>query len=75
VKDTAELQGMMTTAEDVDDFVATGIDFLAPAFGNVHGDYHGVENIHLDYDRWVTFSFFTPYARSACYPQNPFQIC
>lgn len=51
VKDTAELQGMMTTAEEVDDFIATGIDFLAPAFGNVHGDYHGVENIHLDYER------------------------
>jgi len=51
VKDTAELQGMMTTAEEVDDFTATGIDFLAPAFGNVHGDYHGVENIHLDYER------------------------
>lgn len=51
VKDTAELEGMMTTAEEVDDFAATGIDFLAPAFGNVHGDYHGVENIRLDYDR------------------------
>ncbi|KAK5002463.1 hypothetical protein LTR28_011391 [Elasticomyces elasticus] len=51
VKDTAELQGMMTTPEEVDEFVGTGIDFLAPAFGNVHGDYHGVENIHLDYDR------------------------
>jgi len=51
VKDTAELEGVMTTPEDVDDFVATGIDFLAPAFGNVHGDYHGVENIHLDYER------------------------
>lgn len=51
VKDTGELQGMMTTAEEVDDFVATGIDFLAPGFGNMHGDYHGVENIHLDYDR------------------------
>ena len=51
VKDTAELEGMMTTPEEVDDFVNTGIDFLAPAFGNVHGDYHGVENIHLDYDR------------------------
>ncbi|TKA64879.1 hypothetical protein B0A55_09732 [Friedmanniomyces simplex] len=51
VKDTAELEGMMTTAEEVDDFVATGIDFLAPAFGNVHGEYHGVENIRLDYDR------------------------
>ncbi|PNS16685.1 fructose-bisphosphate aldolase 1 [Sphaceloma murrayae] len=51
VKDTAELEGMMTTPEEVEDFIATGIDFLAPAFGNVHGDYHGVENIHLDYDR------------------------
>lgn len=53
VKDTAELQGMMTTAEEIDDFVATGIDFIAPAFGNVHGDYHGVENIQLDYERQV----------------------
>ncbi|KAK6416603.1 hypothetical protein LTR95_017433 [Oleoguttula sp. CCFEE 5521] len=51
VKDTAELEGMMTTPEEVDEFIATGIDFLAPAFGNVHGDYHGVENIHLDYER------------------------
>lgn len=51
IMDTAELQGMMTTPEEVDDFIATGIDFLAPAFGNIHGDYHGVENIHLDYDR------------------------
>ncbi|KAK0270005.1 hypothetical protein LTR35_014471 [Friedmanniomyces endolithicus] len=51
VKDTAELEGMMTTAEEVDEFVGTGIDFLAPAFGNVHGEYHGVENIRLDYER------------------------
>jgi fructose-bisphosphate aldolase class II len=51
VQDTAELEGMMTTAEEVEEFVATGIDLLAPAFGNVHGDYHGVENIHLDYER------------------------
>lgn len=54
VKNTAELEGMMTTEEEVDDFIATGIDFLAPAFGNVHGDYHGVENIHLDYERLST---------------------
>ena len=51
VKDTAELEGMMTTPEEVDDFIATGIDFLAPAFGNIHGEYGGVENIRLDYDR------------------------
>lgn len=51
VADTAELEGMMTTEEEVDDFIATGIDFLAPAFGNIHGEYGGVENIKLDYDR------------------------
>ncbi len=51
VADTADLEGMMTTAEEVDDFIATGIDFLAPAFGNVHGEYGGVENIKLDYER------------------------
>jgi len=53
VKDTAELEGMMTTPEEVDDFCATGIDFLAPAFGNVHGEYGGVENIKLEYERYV----------------------
>lgn len=51
VKDTAELEAVMTTAEDVNDFAATGIDFLAPAFGNIHGEYGGVENIKLDFDR------------------------
>lgn len=51
VQDTAELEGMMTTAEEVEEFIATGIDFLAPAFGNVHGEYGGVENIKLDYQR------------------------
>lgn len=59
VKDTAELEGMMTTEEEVDDFIATGIDFLAPAVGNVHGDYHGVENIHLDYDRCVQITYYS----------------
>lgn len=51
VMDTGVLEGMMTTEGEVDEFVGTGIQFLAPAFGNVHGDYGGVENIHLDYDR------------------------
>jgi len=32
-------------------FINTGIDFLAPAIGNVHGPYHGVENIKLDFPR------------------------
>ena len=51
VADTADLEGMMTTEEDIEDFLATGIDFLAPAFGNIHGEYGGVENIKLDYER------------------------
>ena len=29
----------MTTPEQALEFVATGIDFLAPAFGNIHGEY------------------------------------
>lgn len=56
IKDTASLESMMTTAEEVEEFVATGIDFLAPSFGNIHGDYHGVENINLDYERSVSRS-------------------
>jgi fructose-bisphosphate aldolase class II len=77
VQDTAELEGMMTTAEEVDDFIATGIDFLAPAFGNVHGDYHGVENIHLDYERFVSLPLLpssplllTPTPLTASHPSN-----
>jgi fructose-bisphosphate aldolase class II len=37
--DTADLGAVLTTAEQAREFVATGIDFLAPAFGNVHGEY------------------------------------
>lgn len=50
VVDTAELEGMMTTAEEVDEFVATGVDTLAPAFGNIHGEY-GTDGPHLDLER------------------------
>jgi len=42
---------MLTTPEEAERFVATGIDFLAPAFGNVHGNYGGIEDIRLDYER------------------------
>ncbi|KAE8454373.1 hypothetical protein EG329_005298 [Mollisiaceae sp. DMI_Dod_QoI] len=51
VKDTGDLEGLLTTAEEATRFVNTGIDFLAPAFGNVHGNYGGVENIKLDFER------------------------
>ncbi|KAL8694564.1 MAG: hypothetical protein Q9218_000820 [Villophora microphyllina] len=50
VKDTADLEGMLTTPEEAQEFVDTGISWLAPAFGNVHGSY-GSRGIRLEYDR------------------------
>ncbi|KAL2797737.1 ketose-bisphosphate aldolase [Aspergillus insuetus] len=50
VMDTAGLKACMTTPEEVDEFVATGVDTLAPAFGNVHGEY-GPQGPQLDFDR------------------------
>ena len=50
IADTADLAAVLTTAEDVEDFHATGVDFLAPAFGNVHGEY-GPKGPQLDYPR------------------------
>jgi len=53
VADTGDLEGLLTSPEEAKQFVDTGIDFLAPAFGNVHGNYGGIENIKLDFDRYV----------------------
>lgn len=39
VKDTADLAAILTSPEQALEFVATGIDILAPAFGNIHGEY------------------------------------
>jgi fructose-bisphosphate aldolase, class II len=50
IADTVDLEGALTTPEQVEDFIATGIDFLAPAFGNVHGEY-GKKGPHLEWDR------------------------
>ncbi|KAK5116034.1 hypothetical protein LTR62_000490 [Meristemomyces frigidus] len=50
IADTADLSGMLTTPEEVDEFIDTGVDFLAPAFGNVHGEY-GSRGPRLEYDR------------------------
>ncbi|KAI1855673.1 hypothetical protein JX265_006077 [Neoarthrinium moseri] len=50
IADTADLEGALTTEDQVEDFIATGIDFLAPAFGNVHGEY-GTRGPVLEYDR------------------------
>ncbi|KAL8674965.1 MAG: hypothetical protein Q9168_000668 [Polycauliona sp. 1 TL-2023] len=50
VKDTADLKGMLTSPEEAQQFVDTGISWLAPAFGNVHGSY-GPRGIQLEIDR------------------------
>ena len=50
VQDTADLEAIMTTPEQAREFVDTGVDWLAPAFGNVHGKY-GPRGIQLDLDR------------------------
>ncbi|KAL9114432.1 MAG: hypothetical protein Q9227_001513 [Pyrenula ochraceoflavens] len=51
VADTADLEGLLTSPEEAAQFMDTGIDFLAPAFGNVHGFYGGPQNIKLDFKR------------------------
>lgn len=53
VAETADLEGVLTTPEQAEEFVATGIEMLAPAFGNVHGEY-GPRGIRLEYDRLET---------------------
>lgn len=52
VMDTAGLEASKTTPEEVDDFINTGVDALAPAFGNVHGEY-GPQGPDLDFERYV----------------------
>lgn len=51
VMDTAGLEACMTTSEEIEEFVGTGVDALAPAFGNVHGEY-GPQGPQLDFDRY-----------------------
>ena len=50
VMDTKDLEAIMTTPDEARLFVDTGIDWLAPAFGNVHGSY-GARGIRLEYER------------------------
>lgn len=50
VMDTGELEAILTTPEQAGEFMDLGIDWLAPAFGNVHGPY-GPKGPQLDYDR------------------------
>ncbi|KAJ4330546.1 hypothetical protein N0V87_009907 [Didymella glomerata] len=39
IADTGDLEALFTSPDDVDKFIAAGIDILAPSVGNVHGDY------------------------------------
>ncbi|KAL1854433.1 hypothetical protein Daus18300_011453 [Diaporthe australafricana] len=52
--DTAGLEASKTTPEEIEQFVATGVDALAPAFGNVHDEY-GPQGPQLDFE-WVYWS-------------------
>ncbi|KAF7561131.1 hypothetical protein G7046_g3011 [Stylonectria norvegica] len=52
VMDTMGLEASKTTPGEVDQFIATGVDTLAPAFGNVHGEY-GLQGPHLDFERFA----------------------
>lgn len=52
VMDTEGVKGSMTTADEVTGFVATGVDSLAPAIGNIHGESpYGLAGPKLDFDR------------------------
>ena len=57
IADTADLEGKLTAVEQVKSFIETGINFLAPAFGNVHGEY-GARGPLLEFDRYVLRSAF-----------------
>lgn len=50
IMDTEGLEGSKTTSEQATAFLNTGVDILAPAIGNVHGEY-GPEGPQLDFAR------------------------
>ncbi|KAL3425561.1 tagatose-diphosphate aldolase [Phlyctema vagabunda] len=50
VMDTEGLEGSKTTPEEVREFIDTGVDALAPAFGNMHGEYWAI-GPQLDFPR------------------------
>lgn len=69
VADTFDLTSSLTTEKQVEDFIDTGVDFLAPAFGNVHGEY-GTRGPVLEFDRYV----FNSGWREACSPDNRLEM-
>lgn len=50
VADTGDMEEILTSPEEAESFVSCGIDWLAPAFGNVHGEY-GPKGPQLDFSR------------------------
>lgn len=50
IQDTMDMEEILTTPNQAEEFVALGIDWLAPAFGNVHGEY-GSSGPQLDFPR------------------------
>ncbi|GAD96502.1 hypothetical protein TRV_07644 [Paecilomyces variotii No. 5] len=50
IADTEGMEEILTTPEEAEEFVQLGIDWLAPAFGNVHGAY-GPKGPQLDFPR------------------------
>ncbi|KAJ5818080.1 hypothetical protein N7474_003671 [Penicillium riverlandense] len=47
---TGDLAAILTNPEDAEEFIAAGVDFLAPSVGNIHGDY-GPKGPNLDMER------------------------
>ncbi|EEY19515.1 fructose-bisphosphate aldolase [Verticillium alfalfae VaMs.102] len=47
---TGNLQALFTSPAQVEDFIAAGVDLLAPSVGNIHGDYDA-RGPQLDLDR------------------------
>ncbi|KAH8898670.1 aldolase [Thozetella sp. PMI_491] len=52
---TVDLEGVLTTPAQAEEFIALGIELLAPAFGNLHSSY-GPCGINLEYDRLETIN-------------------
>ncbi|KAH8819283.1 ketose-bisphosphate aldolase [Xylogone sp. PMI_703] len=50
IADTLDMEEILTTPDQAEEFVKLGIDWLAPAFGNVHGPY-GPKGPELDFPR------------------------
>ncbi|OKL58147.1 hypothetical protein UA08_06447 [Talaromyces atroroseus] len=49
IMDTGDLAGILTSAEDVEDFISADVDAIAPSVGNIHGDY-GARGPQLDFE-------------------------